>query len=70
MYYRTAQVPGQTTPDTTTQAQMDQGATMPSQSGDTSYGGAPMSRSASGMGGSTISTPCTRGPQCDIFFGN
>ncbi|WP_277187219.1 hypothetical protein [Caballeronia sp. BR00000012568055] len=70
MYYRTAQVPGQAQADTYTQAQMDQGTTMQSQSGDTSYGGAPMSRSAAGMGGSTISKPCTRGPNCDIFFGN
>jgi hypothetical protein len=70
MYYRTANVPGQATPDTYTQAQMDQGTTMPSPSGDSSYGGAPMSRSAAGMGGSTISKPCTRGTQCDIFFGN
>lgn len=71
-YYRTAQVPGQASADTWTQSGgMQQGASMQSQ-GDTSYGGAPATRTATGstnsMGG--ISKPCTRGPQCDIFFGN
>ena len=42
---------------------------------DLSYGGAPMTRGAAGattMGtmDSAASKPCTRGPQCNIFFGN
>ncbi|KIG05330.1 hypothetical protein [Caballeronia concitans] len=71
-YYRTAQVPGQATPDTWTQpGTMQQGANM--QTGDASYGGVPSTRGGAGsmsMGGSPISKPCVRGPQCDIFFGN
>ncbi|BAN24400.1 hypothetical protein BRPE64_ACDS26460 [Caballeronia insecticola] len=41
-------------------------------SGDTSYGGAPMTRGAAGSMtmDSSASKPCTRGPQCNIFFGN
>jgi opacity protein-like surface antigen len=70
MYYRTAQVPGQASADTYTQAQMDQGANPQTQSGDTSYGGTSMmSQSASGMSDSPASKPCTRGPNCNIFFG-
>jgi len=72
-YYRTAQVPGQATPDTWTQpGAMQQGASMDS-TGDTSYGGMPSTRGGAGsmsMSGSPISKPCVRGPQCDIFFGN
>jgi hypothetical protein len=73
MYYRTAQVPGQATADTYSQAQMDQGSPMQSQSGDSSYGGATMGTAAwggAGMSDSAASKPCTRGPQCNIFFGN
>jgi hypothetical protein len=70
MYYRTAQVPGQGTADTYNQAQMDQSANPQTQSGDSSYGGTSMmSRSASGMSDSASSRPCTRGPNCNIFFG-
>lgn len=72
-YYRTAQVPGQATPDTWTQpGAMQQGANMES-TGDASYGGVPLTRGGAGsmtMGGSAMSRPCVRGPQCDIFFGN
>ena len=72
-YYRTAQVPGQATPDTWTQpGTMQQGANMQG-TGDASYGGVPSTQSSAGsmsMGGSPISKPCVRGPQCDIFFGN
>ncbi|MDR5737239.1 hypothetical protein [Caballeronia sp. LZ016] len=72
-YYRTAQVPGQATPDTWTQpGAMQQGANMES-TGDASYGGVPSTRGGAGsmtMGGSAMSRPCVRGPQCDIFFGN
>ncbi|MDR5772801.1 MULTISPECIES: hypothetical protein [unclassified Caballeronia] len=72
-YYRTAQVPGQTTADTSSQPAM-QGSTQ-GQTGDMSYGGAPASRGATGAIGTTgtnagISKPCVRGPPCDIFFGN
>jgi hypothetical protein len=70
MYYRTAQVPGQATPDTYSQTQMDQSANPSMPSGDTSYGGSSMmSRSASGMSDSPQSVPCTRGPNCNLFFG-
>jgi uncharacterized membrane protein len=70
MYYRTAQVPGQDTPNTYSTSQMDQGAPMQSQSGDTSYGGVSMdSRSAMGGSDSPASKPCVRGSNCNIFFG-
>ncbi|WP_248320675.1 MULTISPECIES: hypothetical protein [unclassified Caballeronia] len=67
-YYRTAQVPGQATPDTWTQS-----ADTQSQTGDMSYGGVSSTRSDMGSAATRrdpISKPCTRGPQCDIFFGN
>lgn len=67
-YYRTAQVPGQATPDTWTQS-----ADTQSQTGDMSYGGVSSTRSDMGsaaMRRDPISKPCVRGPQCDIFFGN
>ena len=73
-YYRTAQVPGQTTADTWTDPSAPKQSAM-GQTGmsDMSYGGAPMTRGAAGtttgMGGAA-SQPCTRGPQCNIFFGN
>jgi len=72
-YYRTAQVPGQATPDTWTQSGAMQGADMQGQTGDTSYGGVPGTRSDTGSmttRSNPISKPCVRGPQCDIFFGN
>ncbi|WP_244814965.1 hypothetical protein [Caballeronia sp. Lep1P3] len=72
-YYRTAQVPGQATPDTWTQSGGMQDANAQGQSGDTSYGGMPSSRSDAGpmtTRSNPISKPCVRGPQCDIFFGN
>ncbi|SAL00767.1 hypothetical protein AWB80_07964 [Caballeronia pedi] len=75
-YYRTAQVPGQATADTWTDPSAPQQSAMQAQPGDmsdTSYGGAPMTRGAAGttMGMDTAaSKPCTRGPQCNIFFGN
>jgi hypothetical protein len=71
-YYRTAQVPGQANADTYNAASMNQGA-MQDQSGDASYGGASMGSTSwgnSGMNDSASSKPCTRGPQCNIFFGN
>jgi hypothetical protein len=73
MYYRTAQVPGQANADTYSAAPMNQDGMMQNQSGDSSYGGAPMGSAAwgnSGMNDSASSKPCTRGPQCNIFFGN
>jgi hypothetical protein len=70
MYYRTAQVPGQDTPNTYSASQMDQGAGMQGQSGDTSYGGVTMdSRTAMGGSDSPASKPCVRGANCNIFFG-
>lgn len=72
-YYRTAQVPGQTTADTWTDPGAPQQSAMQGQPGDMSYGGAPMTHGASGttMGmDSAASKPCVRGPQCNIFFGN
>ncbi|SAL78965.1 hypothetical protein AWB71_05800 [Caballeronia peredens] len=75
-YYRTAQVPGQATADTWTDPSAPQQSAMQAQpgdmSGDTSYGGAPMTRGAAGSMtmDSSASKPCTRGPQCNIFFGN
>jgi hypothetical protein len=74
-YYRTANVPGQATPDTWTDpGAAPQTAAMQGQYGDSSYGGTPMSRGESGMTMGTMdsaaSKPCTRGPQCNIFFGN
>ncbi|MDR5744206.1 MULTISPECIES: hypothetical protein [unclassified Caballeronia] len=75
-YYRTAQVPGQATADTWTDpGAPQQSAMQQDQSTDMSYGGAPMTRGAAGattMGtmDSAASKPCTRGPQCNIFFGN
>jgi hypothetical protein len=74
-YYRTAQVPGQASADTWTDPAAPQQSAMQGQSGDTSYGGSPMTRGAAGattMGtmDSSASKPCTRGPQCNIFFGN
>jgi hypothetical protein len=73
-YYRTAQVPGQATADTWTDPGAPQQSAMQGQPGDTSYGGAPMTRGETGMTmGSmdgTSSKPCVRGPQCNIFFGN
>ena len=73
-YYRTAQVPGQATADTWTDpGAAPQSAAMQGQPSDMSYGGVPMTRGAAGtttgMGGAA-SQPCTRGPQCNIFFGN
>jgi hypothetical protein len=73
MYYRTAQVPGQSSADTYSAASTNQGAMMQDQSGDASYGGASMGTTSwgnSGMNDSASSKPCTRGPQCNIFFGN
>ncbi len=70
MYYRTAQVPGQAEPNTYSQSQMDISANPQTQSGDPSYGGTSMmSRSESGMSHSPASKSCTRGPNCNIFFG-
>ncbi|MDR5821232.1 MULTISPECIES: hypothetical protein [unclassified Caballeronia] len=74
-YYRTAQVPGQATADTWSDPNAPQQSAMQGQSDDMSYGGAPMTRGAAGattMGtmDSSASKPCTRGPQCNIFFGN
>jgi hypothetical protein len=76
-YYRTAQVPGQATADTWTDPSAPQQSAMQAQPGDmsdTSYGGAPMTRGAAGTTMNTMdssaSKPCTRGPQCNIFFGN
>ncbi|MDR5814750.1 hypothetical protein QCE62_14280 [Caballeronia sp. LZ033] len=74
-YYRTAQVPGQATADTWSDPNAPQQSAMQDQSDDMSYGGAPMTRGAAGattMGtmDSSASKPCTRGPQCNIFFGN
>jgi hypothetical protein len=72
-YYRTAQVPGQATADTWTDPSAPQQSAMQGQS-DMSYGGVPMTRGETGttMGtmDSPASKPCTRGPQCNIFFGN
>jgi hypothetical protein len=49
------------------QPAMQQNAEGPAQSvTDTSYGGAPATRSAAG---GMRSKSCTNGPQCDIFFG-
>jgi hypothetical protein len=74
-YYRTAQVPGQATADTWTDpGAAPQSAAMQGQSSDMSYGGVPMTRGETGMTMNTMdsaaSKPCTRGPQCNIFFGN
>ncbi|SAL54986.1 hypothetical protein AWB68_02655 [Caballeronia choica] len=68
--YRTAQPPMQgadTTGQTMAQPGMQQDANAPAQGTDnSSYGGVPSTRSAMG---SMTSKPCTRGPGCDIFFG-
>jgi hypothetical protein len=74
-YYRTAQVPGQATADTWTDPGAPQQSAMQAQSTDMSYGGSAMTRGEAGattMGtmDSAASKPCTRGPQCNIFFGN
>jgi hypothetical protein len=72
-YYRTAQVPGQTTADTWTDPGAPQQSAMQGQPTDMSYGGAPMTRGETGTMGtmdSAASKPCVRGPQCNIFFGN
>ena len=51
-----------------TQPAMQQNAETPAQPGtDTSYGGAPATRSAAG---GIHSSSCTPRPQCDVFFGN
>jgi len=50
------------------QPAMQQNAEGPAQSGvDTSYGGVPTTRSATG---GMRSMPCRSGAQCDIFFGH
>jgi hypothetical protein len=67
--YRTAQPPmqGADTGQTMAQPGMQQDANAPAQGADnSSYGGVPSTRSAMG---SMASKPCTRGPNCDIFFG-
>jgi hypothetical protein len=67
--YRTAQPPmqGADTGQTMAQPGMQQDANAPAQGTDnSSYGGVPSTRSAMG---SMASKPCTRGPNCDIFFG-
>ena len=74
-YYSTAQVPGQATANTWTDPSAPaQSAAMQGQPADSSYGGVPMMRGESGttmgMTDSAASKPCTRGPQCNIFFGN
>ncbi|SAK72501.1 hypothetical protein [Caballeronia ptereochthonis] len=71
-YYRTAQVPGQATADTWTDPGAPQQSAMQGQPNDMSYGGAPMTRGEAGSMtmDSSASKPCTRGPQCNIFFGN
>jgi hypothetical protein len=51
-----------------TQPAMQQNADTPAQSvTDTSYGGAPATRSATG---GVRSSSCSPRPQCDVFFGN
>ena len=62
-----------TVADTYSAASTNQGAMMQDQSGDASYGGVSMGTTSwgnSGMNDSASSKPCTRGPQCNIFFGN
>jgi hypothetical protein len=67
--YRTAQPPMQgadTTGQQMAQPGMQQDANAPAQPADSSYGGAPATRS---VAGGMTSKPCVRGAQCDIFFG-
>jgi hypothetical protein len=70
--YRTAQPTAQLNSDPMAPPAMQQNAnTMTQGTADTSYGGVPSTRSATGtMMPGRSSTPCVRGPQCDIFFGN
>jgi hypothetical protein len=70
--YRTAQPTASSNADTMQQSGMPQqnmqsANVQDSSNADSSYGGVPATRSA--MGGGSSNVPCTRGPQCNIFFG-